>query len=199
MFSPTGLGFGDSIFDLQLLNHLNKHTERDEKEVFTRLEWCKHIEQQVRRRRWNGKYHMSPDTFAKLVDLLRPMLEVDPIRLGTHEPIIPEVVVAIGVRYLGGCNMKEFDETLRVSYPSAWRLTDKFLNAVLHCGPLSFELPTSPESLLTCAKDLILNPQRMASSSELLLLLTDGFVASTSHPMSLTHWTTILVITDASD
>jgi hypothetical protein len=39
---------------------------------------------------------MSPEAFAKLVDLLRPMLEVDPIRLGSHEPILPEIVVAIG-------------------------------------------------------------------------------------------------------
>jgi hypothetical protein len=151
MFSPTGIGFGDSIIDLQILNYLQESTQRDDKETFTRLEWLEHVEQQVRRRRWNGKYHMSPEAFAMLVDLLRPMLEVDPIRLGSHEPILPEIVVAIGVRYLGGSRMTEFDETLRVSYQSAWRLADKFFDAVLQCEALSFELPTSQQGLQNCA------------------------------------------------
>ena len=147
MFSPTGLGFGDSIIDLQILHHLQTIERRNHKEVFSRLDWETHVEEQVRRRRWNGKYHMSPATFAKLVDLLRPQLEVDPIRLGSHQPIIPEVVVAVGVRYLGGSKMTEFDETLKISYPSAWRLADKFLDAVLQCEALSFQLPTSQEKL----------------------------------------------------
>jgi hypothetical protein len=74
-----------------------------------------------------------------LVDLLRPMLEVDPIRLGSHESIIPEIVIAIGLRYLGGSYYKEFDETLGESLSSAWRLTDKFLDAVPRCEALSME------------------------------------------------------------
>jgi hypothetical protein len=62
---------------------------------------------------------MSTEAFATLVDLLRPMLEVDPIRLGSHEPIIPEIAVATGLRYLGGSHYKEFDETLGISLASA--------------------------------------------------------------------------------
>lgn len=85
--------------------------------------------------------------------LLRPQLQGDPMRLGSHQPIIPEVVAEIGIRYLGGSKMTEFNETLTVSYPSAWRLTNKFLDAVLLCDALSFGLPTSPEALQHCAKE----------------------------------------------
>jgi hypothetical protein len=79
------------------------------------------------------------------------MLEVDPIRLGSHEPIVPEIVVAIGARYIGGSNYKEFDETLGVSMSSARRLTNKFLDAVLQCEALSLKLPASQEALKACA------------------------------------------------
>jgi hypothetical protein len=86
MFFHTGLGFGDSILDLQIWHHLQECAPREKQEVRTRLEWLDHVEKQVSRGLWHRKYHMSPEAFAKLVDLLRPMLEVDPIRLGSHEP-----------------------------------------------------------------------------------------------------------------
>jgi hypothetical protein len=70
MFSPTGLG--DSILDLHIWHYLQECAPRQKQEGYTRLEWLDHVEKQVRRGLLHRKYHMSPEAFAKLVDLLRP-------------------------------------------------------------------------------------------------------------------------------
>jgi hypothetical protein len=53
MFSPTGLGFGDSILDLQIWHYLQESAPREKQEVYTRLEWLDHVEKQVRRGLWH--------------------------------------------------------------------------------------------------------------------------------------------------
>jgi hypothetical protein len=95
--SPTGLGFGDSIANLLFLLERQNATEKADKEDYTRIDWNKHVQEQVHRRLWNSQYRMSPEIFTKLVDLHRPQLQGDPMRLGSHQPIIPEVVAAIGI------------------------------------------------------------------------------------------------------
>jgi hypothetical protein len=67
MFSPTGLGFGDSILDFQILHYLQESAHREGKELQTWVEWLEYAEQQVRRGLWHCKYHnMSTEAFARL-------------------------------------------------------------------------------------------------------------------------------------
>ena len=130
-----------TIYDLEHILDLvdeNVATTRADKEEFRRVNWATHVEQQVNRRLWQGKYHMTPETFDKLVQELKPYIVVDSRRLGSHQPIYPEIVVGIGVRYLGGTKMTEFDEIYNVSYPSAWI----FINH-LQCIVLIMIWPTS--------------------------------------------------------
>jgi hypothetical protein len=66
--------------------------------------WAEHIEYLEHTDRIHCKYCMSNESFDKLVDHLRPAIEVDIVKAHdrcNHE-IYPEIVVAIGIRYLCG-------------------------------------------------------------------------------------------------
>jgi hypothetical protein len=63
---------------------------------------------------------MSVGSFHELVNLLTPYVKTNPRKLGpNYQPLYPELVAGIGIQYLGGTKMTDFDEIYGVSYQSA--------------------------------------------------------------------------------
>ena len=103
------------------------------------------------------RYHMTEASFNKLVELLRDDLAIDKKQsansTGGNAPIIPELVVASGLRFLGGESYAALADIFGISLSSARRIVNKFLNAVQDCPELALKLPTTTEELKQHADD----------------------------------------------
>lgn len=120
--------------------------ERQEKWQYQRINWEEHVEEQLYTGRFNRRYRMSLESFTKLVDLLCNDISVDSEQsrrsTGGAEPIIPEVVVACGLRYCAGGSYIDLASSYKISEPSVFRSIDTFLAAVRDCPELDFVFPS---------------------------------------------------------
>jgi hypothetical protein len=95
------------------------------------------------------RYMMSEDAFNRLVGILN--LQVDEIKsknsTGSIEMISPDIIVAAGLRWLGGDDMKAIKDTFHISLSSAKRIVKPFLQAVKECDhkDCEIELPADDE------------------------------------------------------
>jgi hypothetical protein len=98
---------------------------------------------------------MSEESFDKLVNLIRHDVTVDytKSRQSTvgNDPIYPELIVATGLRFLGGEQYKSLADIFGVSLSSAERITKMFLSAILGCEELALKLPKTLEDLTRLA------------------------------------------------
>uniref|UniRef100_A0A7S1Y476 Uncharacterized protein n=1 Tax=Grammatophora oceanica TaxID=210454 RepID=A0A7S1Y476_9STRA len=72
-----------------------------------KVTWGRHVEVLQHRGEFGRTYHMELETFEKLVEILRPSVTLDAMKSssstqGESIPIYPELVVAVGLRWLGG-------------------------------------------------------------------------------------------------
>ena len=70
-----------------------------------------------------------------------------------NQPITPDMVVAAGLRFLGGSPYKDVADVLGISRESAKRVVGKFLDAVNNSEDLAISLPNTPTELQRCADD----------------------------------------------
>lgn len=79
-----------------------------------RIDWREHLDRERHTGKFQSKYHMSEESFDRLVDLLRPYVTVDYKKsmnsTSGNSPIYPEIVVGIGLRYLGGEKIKSLED-----------------------------------------------------------------------------------------
>lgn len=124
-------------------------TERKTKWKHQRLNWNEHKEKKVHEGTFDQKYRMSVEAFDNLVELLRPMITQDQIkaRNSCGEPINPELVVAMGLRWLAGGSYHDIMDTFSVSQSSFYRARDIFLDAVIACDALKIRFPETPSEL----------------------------------------------------
>jgi hypothetical protein len=81
---------------------------------------------------------MSLEAFNQLLELLRPSITVDVVKsnassglYSSNQPIYPELILGIGLRWLAGGNLIEICHVYGVSYPSVYAsITKTFLDAV---------------------------------------------------------------------
>jgi hypothetical protein len=94
---------------------------------------------------------MSLNAFSKLVDLLRKDIEPNERKsrqsTSGNEPVAAELVVATGLRYLGGASYNDLVDIVGVSNTHTKAIVRKFLYAVLNCKDLALKLPSTPEEL----------------------------------------------------
>ena len=80
------------------------------------------------------RFHMSEDSFQKLVDILKDDLSINEAQSRRctqgNAPITLEMVLAIGLRYMGGEHAKSLADIYGMHIKSAERVIGKFLNAV---------------------------------------------------------------------
>lgn len=95
------------------------------------------------------RYHMPEEAFWKLVELLQDKLKVDTRQsmrsTSGNRPILPEDIVAAGLRFLGGSTFLEVADIFGISYQSAHRVIHKFLNAVVEHPALEIDMPKTEE------------------------------------------------------
>jgi hypothetical protein len=95
------------------------------------------------------RYHMTSGSFEKLTSMLSDDLQIDTAKSRSstmgQQPIIPEVIVAAGLRFLGGEATKSFADIFGMSIDSGRRVVQKNLNAVNKNDELSISLPTTTE------------------------------------------------------
>ena len=101
---------------------------------------------------------MSFEAFNQLVDILH--IHVDELKsrqsTGGNDPIIPRMIVAMGLRYLGGEELKSIADMFGTSIGSANRVTNVFLDAVdrsVHQLLSINRLPTSYSDRVTVASE----------------------------------------------
>lgn len=147
-----------SLQRLERLEHVEKKA-RAPKNKRTRIDWKADLQSLRNTNEFQSRYHMSEESFDKLVEIiLTPKLAIDEKQSrrstgGEQDPITPEMVVAIGLRFLGGELVKSLADLFGVSTPYTHDLISKFLDAVDTQEELEIKIPTTEEELMKCANE----------------------------------------------
>jgi hypothetical protein len=130
-------------------------TERLFKWPNTRLNWVQHVLKLLHTKEFGQTYRMSHDAFQTLLDILRPTITVDVVKsrnsTPSSEPIYPELVMHIGLRWLAGGAFADIRDTVGVSSPSVYRCRDMFIDAVLAAQELDLKFPETLEEVYKAA------------------------------------------------
>ena len=106
---------------------------------------------------WTSRVHMKKRQFERLYQLLRHKLNPNELQsrrsTSGNDPIYGQVVLATGLRYLGGSLAKDTADLYGFSHPYAPQLINKFLDAVDKCPELQIKLPQTTEELKRHADD----------------------------------------------
>ena len=124
---------------------------RQKKTLFIRIDWEYHVEQLRHTDEFQKRYHMTEASFNKLLDMLREYIEMNKKQSSCSSrgnvPIIPEVVLASGLRFLGGVGFAELANIFGHLISSSRRIVDRFLTAVNCCPGLLLKLPSTSDEL----------------------------------------------------
>jgi hypothetical protein len=120
----------------------------------SRLDWNEHVEKLLHEEEFDATYRMSLEAFTTLLDFLHPMITPNLIKAlnSCDEPIYPEMVMAVGLRWLAGGSYSDIKNVYDISKNSVYRLKDIFLDAVLACNALEIRFPDTPEELENICK-----------------------------------------------
>jgi len=110
-----------------------KKTKR-EKYKHRRLNLPEHFEMCDETDTLSCRYHMTHASFSALVSILGQDISIDPVKSKSstagNDPITREMVVGIGLRYMGGEAPKSLADIFGISIPSANQVINVFLEAV---------------------------------------------------------------------
>ena len=127
-----------------------------------------------------NKYRMSLRAFRKLTRILGKNIVVDETRCPVHESIYPEIIVAVGIRYLSGGRCIDLKTSFGLSFTSVYRCRNLFIFAVNACPELDISMPTTLSDIERVANDFA------AKSAGNLVRgcvgCIDGFLAITKRP-----------------
>ena len=136
----------------------NSVDERAPKHRYKRINWNEHVA--VCDRKPSGfqkRYHMNEEAFNNLVEILEITVQEGHSRACTNgnQPILPQIVVGCGLRYLGGEHCKSLVDVFGMSETSVQTCIDKFIKAVLNCNELDLKLPATREELQQSANEFL--------------------------------------------
>jgi hypothetical protein len=131
-------------------------------------------------------YHMSEETFHILLEKIRDDITVDYIKsknsTNGNDPIYPELVLAAGLEFMGGCAYKHIALIYGMSKSSAKRVVRKFWDAML-CNPaFSIVLPHTPEELEAHASAFA-NKSKAGGLFDRVIGALDGWLCDTNKPI----------------
>jgi hypothetical protein len=108
----------------------------------------------AQRAQFENRHHMTEESFDVLLEILRDKITVNYVKsmasTDRNEPIYPEVVLASGLRFLGGDFPKTIADLFGFSVNSAVRVIQLFMDAVECCPQLELKLPTTDEEIEKC-------------------------------------------------
>ena len=110
----------------------NRKQRRRKKYKHDRLDMDRHFEMCELTNGFQRRYHMSRDAFDDLVRILNITVDEARSRNSTegNEPISPVMIVAMGIRFMGGEEVKSIADIFGVSISSVDRVVALFLDAV---------------------------------------------------------------------
>ena len=121
-----------------------------------RLSWDRHVEYLHEINLFESVYRMKEKTFNKLVDKIWYKIAVDELQsmrsTSSNDPIYPEMVVALGICFLGGELPKSLFELYRLSLTLVEQVIDKFILAVANCDNLAIKLQETEGELFDLAE-----------------------------------------------
>ncbi|KAI2507537.1 hypothetical protein MHU86_6925 [Fragilaria crotonensis] len=127
----------------------NSTRGRSKKFAPLRLNWTDYVTQLVQQNEFAATFRISLLSFNKLVDTLRVKLEVDADQAGRSckksGPVLPELVVAMSLRWLAGGQWQDIKKVYGVSKSHFYSLRKKFMNAVATCTALEIRLPDASD------------------------------------------------------
>jgi hypothetical protein len=114
-----------------------------------RLDWDAYVRKLNHRKEFQKTFRMEESSFNLLCTLLRPSITVDVTRARASgaEPICPELVMAIGLRWLAGGQWADICNSFCVSKASMYRIRNLFLDAVMDCDALAIKFPETVDEL----------------------------------------------------
>jgi DDE superfamily endonuclease len=150
----------EDLMNLLFLHHASdtifpaeneKRRTRRPRWIHTRLNWAEHLRKLQHEHAFNRTYRMSFTAFCKLLDLLRDdlMTMTDSQHGGYHDTdaVEPELIMAIGIRWLAGGSYVDIRHVYGCSVASVFRFRDMFMQAVLNCNELDIVFPDTDEDL----------------------------------------------------
>ena len=86
---------------------------------------------------------MTEASFDRLVNMLDLPVNHTKSRNSTGgiDPITKDIIVACGLRFLGGETHKSLEDTFHISKSSSKRVVECFVSAVIECDALAIHLP----------------------------------------------------------
>jgi hypothetical protein len=152
--NPTAYDSDDELIMLyheyQLLffqEHMIK--KRKQKWIHDRIAWMRHVEKEEHSADFETTYRLSFSNFEMLKAMLGEKIEIDPIKSRNSsgsDPIIPEVVMACGIRWLAGGSYSDIKNAYGLSRATFYRLRDLFIDAICDCKELDIKLPNLSDS-----------------------------------------------------
>ena len=135
---------------LVTLFEMNKET-RSIKWINSRINWKDHIRRELHTKTFESKYHMPLPAFNKLLGLVREGITLDYVKSMNasrgNQPIYPEVILGISLRYLGGEKIKSLEDIFGVDDSSVERLIKLFFKTVHETKALAIKLPNTQAQL----------------------------------------------------
>ena len=164
------------IFDEFILDY----DARKAKWHHKRINWEAHVLQLQHEDLFKRTYRMSLPAFQKLTHILGKSIIVDESYCPVHECIFPEIIIAVGLRYLSGGRCLDLKTAYGLSLSSVYRCRNLFISAVNKCPELDIKMPLTLSEIEKVAKDFA-----AVSTANLVrgcVGCIDGFLAITKRP-----------------
>ncbi|CAJ1962474.1 unnamed protein product [Cylindrotheca closterium] len=137
----------DDDYDTALffaLAYLTQQQTRRPKYPTERVNWDEHLQKELYQNSFHRTYRMSYPSFMKLKGLLGDKIVLNGARSTASSgtaPIIPQVVMACGIRWLAGGSPTDIKNAYGLTVSTVYRLRDLFLDAVCTTDELDIRLP----------------------------------------------------------
>jgi hypothetical protein len=115
-----------------------------------RMDWNTHVRGLLTEGGFTRFYRMSYPSFQKLLNIIRPCLEIDEkksIASTGQGPITPEIQLHIALRYIAGGSYDEIRLGTQMSVPSFYRIVWKVIDAINSAPELQIKLPTTKDEI----------------------------------------------------
>ena len=122
-------------------------SHRVDRMIVVRMNWHRHVESLLHENLFHVKYRMSIASFNKLLNLLRPALQLNhkyAVMTGM-EPICCEIMLHCMIRYLAGGSYHDVRATVFISKPSFYRLVWHTIDCINTCQALDVKQPRIDE------------------------------------------------------
>ncbi len=124
--------------------------------VRNRLNWGQHAFHLVYEERFRRNYRMSSESFNKLCNMIRPVMQHDEEmsrRATGTNPITVEIMLHCLLRFLAGSSYHCIRIIAGISEPSFYRFVYRCAESILAIPELGYHFPTTEQELSTAASD----------------------------------------------